>query len=142
MYIYTYIGGTLGQGANSALMDVVALDACLDETKDDLNEALHLFSKRQVPEGLGLWKLLQLPGKGPLGIMYRISQAIKTIVSKLIEIFRIPLPQGIKNHLMTTQNSLSKTNIPFSEIVRMNKFWINAATSKYTKIEYEAETGR
>eukprot|EP00596_Hydrurales_sp_CCMP1899_P004137 CAMPEP_0119042514 /NCGR_PEP_ID=MMETSP1177-20130426/15662_1 /TAXON_ID=2985 /ORGANISM="Ochromonas sp, Strain CCMP1899" /LENGTH=245 /DNA_ID=CAMNT_0007009379 /DNA_START=599 /DNA_END=1333 /DNA_ORIENTATION=+ len=48
-------GGTLGQGANSALMDVVALDACLDETKDDLNEALHLFSKRQVPEGLGLW---------------------------------------------------------------------------------------
>jgi hypothetical protein len=50
--------------------------------------------------------------------------------------------QGIKNHLMTTQNSLSKTKIPFSEIVRMNKFWINAATSKYTQIEYEAEIGR
>jgi kynurenine 3-monooxygenase len=41
-------GGTLGQGANSALMDVVALDKCLDETDDDMSLALPLFSKRQV----------------------------------------------------------------------------------------------
>ena len=41
-------GGTLGQGANSALMDVVALDKCLDETADDLSAALPLFSQRQV----------------------------------------------------------------------------------------------
>ena len=41
-------GGTLGQGANSALMDVVALDSCLDEAADDISVALPLFSKRQV----------------------------------------------------------------------------------------------
>ena len=41
-------GGTLGQGANSALMDVVALDKCLDETGDNLSQALPLFSQRQV----------------------------------------------------------------------------------------------
>ena len=41
-------GGTLGQGANSALMDVVALDKCLDETNDNISEALPLFSRRQV----------------------------------------------------------------------------------------------
>jgi kynurenine 3-monooxygenase len=41
-------GGTLGQGANSALMDVVALDKCLDETSDDISAALPLFSRRQV----------------------------------------------------------------------------------------------
>jgi kynurenine 3-monooxygenase len=41
-------GGTLGQGANSALMDVVALERCLEETNDDISAALPLFSKRQV----------------------------------------------------------------------------------------------
>ena len=41
-------GGTLGQGANSALMDVVALDKCLDETDNDISKALPLFSQRQV----------------------------------------------------------------------------------------------
>ena len=35
-------------GANSALMDVVALDKCLDECNDDVPAALRLFSARQV----------------------------------------------------------------------------------------------
>ena len=40
-------GGTLGQGANSALLDVVALSKCLDTANDDLKVMLPLFSSTQ-----------------------------------------------------------------------------------------------
>ena len=36
-------GGTLGQGANSALGDVVALSEALDEACDDLPAALRIY---------------------------------------------------------------------------------------------------
>ena len=76
----------------------------------------------QVPEGLALWKLLQLPGKGPLGLLYRLSQGIKGLMTKIIAI----LPQGISNiipkivkqNLATTQISLSTTLIPFTDIIK------------------------
>ena len=41
-------GGTLGQGANSALMDVVELDRCLETHSDDIPKAIEAFSKKQV----------------------------------------------------------------------------------------------
>jgi 2-polyprenyl-6-methoxyphenol hydroxylase-like FAD-dependent oxidoreductase len=41
-------GGTLGQGANSALMDVIELDRCLETYSDDIPKAIEAFSKKQV----------------------------------------------------------------------------------------------
>ena len=153
-------GGTLGQGANSALMDIVALDHCLDETNDDLATALPLFSQRQTPEGLALWKLLQLPGKlkGPSKAGYQLSQILKggvfTLVSALLRSLLLPLAKlspklmrGILDRIenmvrkatMPTQNALSLTTIPFSDIVRVNQFWVNQAMKEAgaSNIEYE-----
>ena len=153
-------GGTLGQGANSALMDIVALDHCLDETKDDLATALTLFSQRQTPEGLALWKLLQLPGKlkGPSKVGYQLSQILKsgvfTIVSALLRTLLLPLAKlspnmmrgildrienAVRRATMPTQNSLSLTTIPFTDIVRVNQFWVNQAMKEAgaSNIEYE-----
>ena len=48
-------GGTLGQGANSALLDVVALDKALDKSRGDISSALKMYSEAQVKEGLALW---------------------------------------------------------------------------------------
>ena len=77
----------------------------------------------QVPEGLALWKLLQLPGSGPLGILYRFSQAVKGLVTKILSLLPSNIlnfiPVGLKNRLLPTQISLSTTLIPFTEIVRM-----------------------
>lgn len=119
-------GGALGQGANSALMDVVALDHCLNETEDSIPKAMMLFSERQVPEGLALWELLQLPPKGPMGIAYQLSQLMLGLLSKLRKIRWLkwllrPLPRA-------TQTALSQSLEPFSRIAHNNKFWIWLAT--------------
>lgn len=118
-------GGTLGQGANSALMDVVALDKCLEECGDDVPTALKLFSARQVQEGLALWKLLQLPPKGPLALLFQISQLMKGLLFKFLPIVGQPI-----------QLLLSTTLVPFSEIVRRHKFWVDVATKPFPKIEF------
>jgi 2-polyprenyl-6-methoxyphenol hydroxylase-like FAD-dependent oxidoreductase len=106
-------GGTLGQGANSALMDVVALDACLDEAGDDLGRALPLFSNRQTVEGLALWKLLQLPPKGLIGLLFAVMQAFRPYIRRVRK--RWPKP---------VQTELSQSLTPFSEIVEENSFWL------------------
>ena len=104
-------GGSLGQGANSALLDVVALDQCLDKYNDtDLPSALSLFSKRQVPEGLALWQLLQLPPAGVPGALYQLSQLLWGFLSNFRSLKRM-LPQP-------TQNLLSQSLTPFTTIVR------------------------
>jgi kynurenine 3-monooxygenase len=108
-------GGTLGQGANSALMDVVELDKILEQTNDDVAKALSLFSIRQQPEGSALLQLLSLPPKNIWGLPYNFLQLVKGFLSKL-------LPY---NFLKPTQTLLSQTLTPFSKIVAMNKFWLN-----------------
>jgi hypothetical protein len=76
-------GGSLGQGANSALQDVVALSRCLDAATTssdlglevDIDRAIESFSEGQVKEGLALWQLLQLPPKGaPWAAIYQVMQ--------------------------------------------------------------------
>ena len=192
-------------------MDIVALDHCLDETNDDLAMALPLFSQRQTPEGLALWKLLQLPGtvhhphpipldptliipsltppsssplpspsprshhpphflsiissfhlsgklQGPLKAGYQLSQIVKggvfTLVSALLRALLLPLAKlspnmmrGVLNRIenvvrkatMPTQNALSLTTIPFSDIVKVNSFWVTQAmkSAGASDIEYE-----
>ena len=107
-------GGTLGQGANSALLDVVALDEILDEKDDNTFLALERFSEKQQPEGEALWKLLQLPPRGPLGIIYQIDQLLRGLLSTIFPWF-IPKP---------AQNALSQTLTPFTKIVRQNWLWV------------------
>lgn len=107
-------GGTLGQGANSALLDVQALDQAIDDAKGDLRRAMAIYSARQVPEGLALWKLLQLPPRNPvLSLLYRISQWVHGILNKLPFVSNglISVPQKV-------QDLISKSDLPFTEIVR------------------------
>ncbi|PNG99356.1 Kynurenine 3-monooxygenase, partial [Tetrabaena socialis] len=48
----------LGQGVNSALLDVVALMQALDEAGGDLRVALPLFEQRRAPEARALAELM------------------------------------------------------------------------------------
>lgn len=109
----------MGQGANSALLDVLALDSSLDECNDDLKAALPLFSRKQVKEGLALWSLLQLPPKSNifLGLMYNVAQFLRPFFRRIFK--KWPLP---------TRKALSESLKPFSEIVRENKFWVDVAS--------------
>lgn len=106
---------------------MVAWDKCLDDSSDDISTALQLFSRRQVifntllsmlldviitdfiqvPEGLALWSLLQLPPKGVLKPFYLLNQLVKGILSKFIIWVTPP-----------TQLLLSQTLTPFSIIAQ------------------------
>lgn len=108
-------GGTLGQGANSALLDVVQLHELLEETDDDVEKSLAEFSKIQQPEGVALLKLLSLPPKNIWGLPYNFVQLVKGLLSKFIPF----------DFLKPTQTLLSQSLTPFSKIVSMNKFWLN-----------------
>lgn len=108
-------GGTLGQGANSALMDVVALDRCLDASGDDIPTALRAFTRSQVPEGLALWELLRLPPSGSAGRLYAANQFLRATLPKRLG-FGTPV-----------QQLLSTTTTPFSEIVKKNENWVAKA---------------
>jgi len=120
-------GGTLGQGANSALLDVKALDQILDEFEDNLVSVLPVFSERQTPEGLALWQLLQLPPKFPvLALFYQLSQLIQGVLSTNFPFLPIPKP---------TQIALSQTLTPFSQIVSQNKLWVELATQRLNRID-------
>ena len=122
-------GGTLGQGANSALLDVVELDKCLEETEDSLSKAISLYSKRQVPQGLALWSLLQIPNKLPFlfKMIYLLSQVIRGFISRFLKFISPP-----------TQILLSQTLTPFTDIVHRNKFWVGIALRGIKNIEYES----
>eukprot|EP01031_Cornospumella_fuschlensis_P025593 gene25593-30906_t len=130
-------GGTLGQGANSALMDVVTFDQVLDYTGGDFRIALPLYSSLQVPEGLALWKLLQLPPKIPLyGFAYQVTQWLADQANKVPQVKKLKLvPQ-------TVQNLISKSDVSFSEIADQNQFWIRLAASDWDKFEYTPEPSR
>jgi len=116
-------GGTLGQGANSALMDVVALDKSLDKYDDNLYLGLREYSDTQEPEGTSLFKLLQLPPKGLFGVLYQIEQLIRGFLSRLLPwIFPKPM-----------QNALSQSLVPFRKIVQQNLLWVWLVTRSSPK---------
>ena len=115
-------GGTLGQGANSALADVVFLDQLLqkhDAGTSVVKDIGEEFSAARQPEGLALGKLLQLPPKGPASFLYLASQGVAGLVSRFLD--WLPLSQP------PVQNLLSETTTPYSEIVSRNGFWIDMA---------------
>ena len=122
-------GGTLGQGANSALIDVCELDRSLETCDDDIRRAIAMFSQKQVPEGLALWKLLQIPNKlpAPLKLIYLVTNFFGGLLSKVFKGWISP----------PTQILLSQTLTPFTEICRKNSLWLWFALKKYKKIEYE-----
>lgn len=127
-------GGTLGQGANSALIDVAALDQCLDDTHDDLEKALPLFSHRQVKEGLALWKILQLSNLPPLmNLLFNMVNAVRKVGLTFITILR--LDRRFPYLFRAPRDLLSLTTLPFTEIVKRNSFFIQAAIKGSTIIE-------
>eukprot|EP00438_Fugacium_kawagutii_P017559 Skav228547 [mRNA] locus=scaffold1887:531731:537935:+ [translate_table: standard] len=101
-------GGTLGQGANSALTDAVVLDELLTTAErgtsvvQDVGEE---FSRLRQPEGLALWKLLQLPPKGPWSLPYLATQFTTGFLSRWTS-----APQPV-------QSLLSETTTPYTQIV-------------------------
>jgi len=132
-------GGALGQGANSALQDVVQLARCLEkctlersgEAEVDMPAVLKEFSSTQVAEGLALFQLLQLPPKGPSGLFYQFVQLLLGALINIPGVGRFfPKP---------TQIMLSQSLTSFSEIVHKNQFWINMATKNIRVIHYEPE---
>lgn len=143
-------GGTLGQGANSALLDVVAFDRALDEARGDIQGALEVFSATQVKEGLALWTLLQLKPANlpmPLGPLYSLLQLLRGFRSKVAsKLLRLSGTNGEshgwgwRHRVLFTllrpllkrpvQTALSQTLTPFSEIVSQNQWWVNMALKK------------
>ena len=115
-------GGTLGQGANSALADVVFLDELLKATKQGTSVVEDIgdqFSEARQPEGLALWKLLQLPPKGPLSFLYLATQGVAGLAARFLDFLPMVQPP--------VQNLLSETTTPYSEIVSRNNFWVDLA---------------
>eukprot|EP01031_Cornospumella_fuschlensis_P031746 gene31746-38372_t len=108
-------GGTLGQGANSALQDVVMLDQVLDEVGKDLRALPSLFTQRAHPEGEALYSLLQLPPRGWGRLRYELAQAWRRARGQ-----------------QSTQQLLSQSLTPFSQISRQNNYWIDMATKQKT----------
>jgi 2-polyprenyl-6-methoxyphenol hydroxylase-like FAD-dependent oxidoreductase len=120
-------GGTLGQGANSALLDCVYLDSLLASA--DAAEAPSIvlavgeqFSARQQPEGLALWSLLQLPPKGPLRLVYLARQATAGFLARATA--ALPKPLRVER---SVQSLLSESTTPFTQIVEANWVWVDAA---------------
>jgi kynurenine 3-monooxygenase len=87
-------GGALGQGANSALLDVVELSKCIDhycaneKHQGTIEQLVYnisvLYSERQVKEGFALWQLLQLPPKqNVFGVLYQITQLMLSLLGNI-----------------------------------------------------------
>ncbi|CAL1158584.1 unnamed protein product [Cladocopium goreaui] len=113
-------GGTLGQGANSALTDAVVLDKLLQATtpeKSVVQDVGEEFSKLRQPEGLALWKLLQLPPKGLWALPYTAAQFAAGLLSRAV-----PMVAS-----QPVQSLLSETTTPYTEIVSSSKFWLDKA---------------
>lgn len=112
-------GSSLGQGANSALIDAVAFDQCLDDAGVDfcndsasVDKALVLYSQKQVPEGIALWELLQLPPeRSPLwNLVYQIYQFLVSFTQNVTFVRRFfPKPM---------RTLLSQTTTPFAKIAK------------------------
>lgn len=113
-------GGSLGQGANSALLDVLALDAALNENPDNILAAVTTYSERQLPEGEALLDLLSLSGRqrsNPVvGIVYLVWSNI--LQTKLNEWF----PNKVRPNVQTL---LTQSLVPYSEIAKENAFWLS-----------------
>jgi kynurenine 3-monooxygenase len=101
-------GGVSGQGVNSALMDSVVLAECILNKRENLEEALLEYSKRQVPEGKALYDLSFGPKPtGLKGLQWKFMSARDTLFRGRFGIGRPPL-----------QTRLTTTLISFSEIRR------------------------
>jgi kynurenine 3-monooxygenase len=85
-------GGVSGQGVNSALMDSVALSECVAENRDQLDQALLSYSKRQVPEGKALFDLSFGPKpKGFKAIILAFENARDTLFRGRFGVGQAPL---------------------------------------------------
>ena len=106
-------GGVSGQGLNSALMDVLVLDECLQQQMQnqsfDLEASLVEYSMRQVPEGKALYELFF--GPNPQGKRKKFLWGLKKIRDAL---FQGKL--GIGEDTLRTR--LSSDLTPFANIRR------------------------
>ncbi|CAE7449914.1 kmo [Symbiodinium pilosum] len=126
-------GGASGQGCNSALQDSVVLAELLQKevgTGRDVEEALALYSKKQVPEGHALLDLSLGPGEtaGPVRrALYGATSFVGTLLSKL----------GLGEPPLQTVLTTSLTS--FSEIRRDRDLYFGAFPSQ---AEFESEIER
>jgi kynurenine 3-monooxygenase len=101
-------GGVSGQGVNSALQDSFVLAECIQQNRNNLGEALLMYSQRQVPEGKALYDLSFGPKpKGLMGIRWALRNARDTLFRGKFGIGESPL-----------QTRLTTVLTPFAEIRR------------------------
>jgi len=109
-------GGASGQGCNSALEDAATIAELLDENVLNIDEALAEFSKMRVKQGHALLDLAvtaNSPKSPVLRVVYLLLNGLEGLGHKFIP-FLVPPP---------TQNLLTQTDLPFTEIYR-RKAWI------------------
>ena len=70
------------------------------------------FTRLRQPEGLALWKLLQLPPKGLWSVPYLLSQGLLGLLG------------GAERPV---QSLLSETTTAYSEVTRRNQLWVDLA---------------
>jgi len=121
-------GGSLGQGANSALLDVVALAEALQGCMGDIPTAVTSYSESQVKEGKALLALLSLnsPRTGTNRLFAAIYLCWSIIQTKLSEWF----PKFFNPNVQTL---FTQTVVPYVEIARQNRFWLNLMKPKESK---------
>jgi 2-polyprenyl-6-methoxyphenol hydroxylase-like FAD-dependent oxidoreductase len=120
-------GGTLGQGANSALLDVHLLSSLLDQLtiKADMDYQLSclfdIYSRLATKEGSALVDLLNLPPKKKpfKNFLFSMEQFLLTQALKL----QLNLPYPL-------QNLISQSSYPYSEIADRYRVWIDFVKEK------------
>ncbi|GAQ85360.1 kynurenine 3-monooxygenase [Klebsormidium nitens] len=119
----------LGQGANSSLQDVVALDRILSESRDDIDAALPRYSELMVPEGQALAELTDnfFPRSRALAAVSIARQLALTQISNWF-------PNRVYPPI---QSLTSETLMPYSEIARINRRWLNTVRMSNEKLKME-----
>mmetsp|Transcript_9072 Transcript_9072/g.29806 ORF Transcript_9072/g.29806 Transcript_9072/m.29806 type:complete len:474 (+) Transcript_9072:3-1424(+) len=128
-------GGTLGQGANSSLLDAKAMVSIMGECDWDLDRFCPAFSADRVPEGEALLRLLRLGqgGAKETPAWRRAVFAAGTLASTLLS--RV-LPSYFKPVIQT---QLSTGTDRFVDIARDNAFWLDFMGVAASDAETEAQ---
>ena len=110
-------GGTLGQGANSALQDAAALADALLSTEDSVEDAVKQYTAMREPEGTALAELVGVTRRG--GPETKSPQSGNVAVRAAKSLVRFVAGRMFPNdaRFWTAQTRMSQTLEPFADIL-------------------------
>ncbi|KAL7548312.1 hypothetical protein ACHAWF_011611 [Thalassiosira exigua] len=127
----------IGQGMNTALADAAALDALLDEHKDDWTAVLPKFSQERVKEGNALTDLsfytYSLSSTQQIGLMIR--QRIRVTLNSFLPWLVAPDPMSEVSKGMKLSEAYSRM-VGFGAIQR-----VRAENDRIMREHFEEKTG-